>query len=180
MTVARYITRTVFLVSLAVGYTACDGGGNSSAASNRAAIGLVSGALVDIPESRGNWTWGDNINGLCQQWSAARFEVSGWFYGSSFSWSSADVYVLKAPADPFSVIAAENFTYTDDSVEAEEGDTVFFRGRNGYFGAWTIVEIEGQVEATLSGVWYFNSGGGGDFTLPVISANQLIVDEPSC
>ncbi len=180
MTVDRYLTRTVFLVCLAVGCAACDGGGSSSANSNSAAIGLVSGALVNIPESRGNWTWGDTINGLCQQWSVARFEVSGWFYGTSYPWSSADVYVLKAPADPLSVIAAENFTYTDDSVEAEEGDTVFFRGRNGYFGAWTIIEIEGRIGATLSGDWYFNSGGGGDFTRPVISANQPIVDAPSC
>lgn len=159
----------VFLIS------GCDSGGGNS--SNSA---LLFGTLEDIPESRGHWVWGDSQNNLCQQWSAARHEVSGWFYGINYSWSSADVYVLKAPADPLTVVAAENFAYTSDVLEAFEGDTVFFRGRNGYFGAWQISDIEGRVGATLSGTWYFKSGGGGDFTREIGPSNQPIIRDDTC
>ena len=143
--------------------------------------GIISGSLVDIPESRGHWVWGDSVNSLCQQWSAARHEVSGWFYGTSFPWSSADVFVLKAPVDPLTIIAAENFSYTNDSVEAFEGDTVFFRGRNGFFGAWQISDIKGaSIDSTLSGTWYFISGGGGDFTREIRASNQPIIRDDTC
>ena len=163
-----------FLGSLFVVFSISGCGGSNDNSSNFG--GIISGSLVDIPESRGNWIWGDSLNSLCQQWSVARFEISGFFYGTNFPWSSADVFVLKAPVDPLTIIAAENFSYTNDSVEAFEGDTVFFRGRNGFFGAWQISDIEGAVGATLSGTWYFKSGGGGDFTREVRASNQPIHD----
>ena len=136
----------------------------------------MSGPIESIPESVGFWTWGDGVNSLCQQWSVARFEQSGWFYGTSFSWSSADVFVMKGPADPLEVVAAENFAYSNDVLEAYEGDTVFFRGRNGFFGAWQISEIEGTLDAVLTGTWYFKPGGGGDFTRGVIAGTVPMQD----
>ena len=146
----------------------CGGdGGNGESASAQATGGasvVLTGQIDRIPESRGIFVWGDSINKLCQQWSVAVFDRSGWFYGTSNPTSSADVYVMVAPGDPLSVVAAENFEYTAETAQAAEGDTVFFRGRNGFFGAWTITEIEGEIDAELSGVWYFKAGGGGDFT----------------
>jgi len=146
----------------------CGGDGGSGETVNTQVTGgasvVLTGQIDEIPESRGIFVWGDSINKLCQQWSVAVFDQSGWFYGTSNPTSSADVYVLFAPDDPLSVVAAENFEYTAGIAQAAEGDTVFFRGRNGFFGAWTINEIEGENDAVLSGDWYFKAGGGGDFT----------------
>jgi hypothetical protein len=142
----------------------CDGGSDNTQASRQGSV-VLTGQLDQIPESYGIVVWGDSLNKLCQQWSLALFDQSGWFYGTGTpSASSANVYVLAAPQDPLAVIAAENFEYTGASVHAQEGDTVFFRGRNGFFGAWTIREIEGARNGVLSGRWYFKAGGGGDFT----------------
>ena len=133
-------------------------------------IGLYTGPINQAPESSGIWVWGDLFNQLCQQWSIAGVDQSGWFYGTNFPWSSVDVFVLRAPADPLEVVDAENFNYTSASVEASEGDTVFFRGRNGFFGAWTIDEIDGDRDAVLTGTWYYKAGGGGDFTSGPVDA----------
>ena len=128
--------------------------------------GVLFGSFEDVTESRGHWIWGDSVNVLCHQWSIAGYYYSGWFYGSNVSWSSADVYVLDAGTDPLSIVAAENFDFTAGSARAEVGDTVFFRGINGFFGAWTIVEINGDPDTrpTMSGIWFFRADGGGDFT----------------
>jgi hypothetical protein len=127
-------------------------------------VGVLYGVFSGVPESRGDWVWGDSVNSLCQQWSIAMDDYSGWFYGTDFSWSSVDVYVLPSTIDPLSVVAAENFDYTSGSVYAVVGKTVFFRGRNGFFGAWTLEDIDSQTDSTLSGTWYFRADGGGDFT----------------
>ena len=138
-------------------------------------LGVLEGEISGIPESRGNWSWGDSDNWLCQQWSA-RTADSGFFYGTNYPWSNADVFVLQAPSDPLEVIAAENFAYSQDSVFALEGDTVFFRGRNGFFGAWTIERIDDEGRNKLSGRWYFRVGGGGDFTGPVMASENPMFD----
>lgn len=143
----------------------CSGGGDSIYDRARGAgSGVLAGEIVPVIESVGIFVWGESGNQLCHQWSVARQSESGWFYGTNYPWSSADVYVLPAPNDPLSVIAAENFEFTKGSVEAFVGDTVFFRGRNGFFGAWSIEAIEGREDAVLSGTWYFRAGGGGNFT----------------
>ncbi len=165
--------RPLFVVFLISG---CGGGNENSSTT----MGIISGSLVDIPESRGAWVWGDSQNTLCQQWSLSRPDIAGWFYGTNYVTSSADVFVLKAPADPLSIVAAEHFSYTSDTVEAFEGDTVFFRGRNGYFGAWQISDIKVAQRATLSGTWYFKSDGGGDFTREIKAVDQPIRDAPPC
>ncbi len=141
----------------------------------RAALsdGVLYGPISDIPESRSNWIWGDSVNWLCQQWSS-RTADSGWFYGTSFPWSNSDVFVLESPSDPLAVVAAENFAYTTDSVFASEGDTVFFRGRNGFFGAWTIGQIDDPTQKLLSGTWYFKAGGSGNFTRELVEGTEPI------
>jgi hypothetical protein len=155
-------------------------GNNGNSGSNRATaavLGVMTGQIEPITESVGIFIWGDSNNQLCHQWSLASNDRSGWFYGTSYSWSSADVYVLAAPSDPLAVVSAENFDFTTGSVEAREGDTVFFRGRNGFFGAWSITDVEGSsMDAVLSGSWYFKAGGGGDFTSAVVAGGASNYD----
>ena len=138
--------------------------------------GVMTGELTQVVESDGVFVWGDSLNKLCQQWSVALNDSSGWFYGTGFPSSSADVFVLRAPNDPREVVAAESFDYTRDSVQAFEGDTVFFRGRNGYFGAWFIDDVDGAQDAELSATWYFRADGGGDFTAPIIAGGESVYD----
>ncbi len=169
-------TQTVMAsLLIALACAGCSGYSGSNRAT-AAVLGVMTGQIERIPESRGIFVWGDSINQLCQQWSAARVNQSGWFYGTSNPTSSADVYVLAAPNDPLSVVAAENFDYMTGAVEAHEGDTVFFRGRNGFFGAWTITAVEGDRDSVLTGEWYFKAGGGGDFTSAVVGGGASNYD----
>ena len=174
--------RSPYYLAVAVLFLAygCGGGGGADnplrPVTNPNTPVILTGPIERIIEAQGIWVWGSAVNKLCQQWSVALHDQSGWFYGTSNSWSSADVYVLKAPQSPLSVTAAENFEYEKSSVEAFEGDTVFFRGRNGYYGAWYIEKIDGQVGAILSGTWYFKLDGGGDFTRVVGDSDIPIED----
>lgn len=153
----------------------CSGGSGSDSRGDASVV--YAGQIDQVLESRGIFVWGDSLNKLCQQWSLARPDQSGWFYGTDFPTSSADIFVLVAPQDPLAVIAAENFEYTAEAVLASEGDTVFFRGRNGFFGAWKIQEIAGgSGDAVLSGDWFFKAGGGGDFTSTVSNGGTSIHD----
>ena len=119
------------------------------------------------------------LTGYARVGRAGQEDESGWFYGSNVPWSSADVFVVKSMTDPLSVVAAENFNYTTGALPAEVGDTVFFRGRNGFFGAWSIENIEGGGGGNLSGTWYFIAGGGGDFTRAV-EAGDTPIQQGSC
>ena len=145
----------------------CDGDVADTSPAPPEFSGVLFGPIENIRESHADWIWGDSINWLCQQWSIRGFGQSGWFYGTrSAPWSTTDVFVLDSSIDPLSIVAAENLAYTTGTVAGSIGDTVFFRGTNGFFGAWTIDKIEGEIgtDSMLSGTWYFKAGGGGDFT----------------
>jgi len=86
---------------------------------------------------------------------------------------------MESMTNPLSVVAAENFNYTTGTLPAKAGDTVFFRGRNGFFGAWSIENIEGREGGNLSGTWYFIAGGGGDFTRAV-KAGDTPIQQGDC
>jgi hypothetical protein len=169
------INKSLPLVATVLGILGC-GGCDDSTSIPSAATSVFTGQFGAITESVGIFVWGDNPNHLCQQWSIAKNDQSGWFYGTNFPWSSADVYVLPAPNDPLAIVAAENLAFTQGTLEAFEGDTVFFRGRNGFFGAWTIEEIAGREDALISGTWYFKSGGGGNFTGDVVNGGTSNYD----
>ena len=129
---------------------------------------VLTGEIIDLPESTGLFYWGDGIHDLFQQWSARVTDSSGWFYGSTYSGTSnADVYVYRQLTDPTTVTNAEVFPYTDVVDWAGEGDSVFFRGTNGYYGAWRIDSIDplpgGPPYAELDGRWYFQDDGSGCF-----------------
>lgn len=134
---------------------------------------VISGSIINLPESAGfPFYWGDGSNDLYQEWSAAATGVmatNGWFYGSTYSWSNADIYVYANLSDPTSISDATGFTYASSAIKAEEGDTVFFHGTNGYYGAWYIEDIYPNLtsagpESFLTGQWYFQDNKSGDFT----------------
>ena len=68
------------------------------------------------------------------------------------------------------------FSYvTDAAVTAQEGDTVFFRGTNGYYGAWRLDEFYPSADGSfpysfLDGQWYFQDDGSGSFVPEPTSA----------
>jgi len=130
---------------------------------------VLTGPIVDLPESVGLFYWGDGTHDLYQQWSVANVKFSGWFYGSTYSGTSnADVYTYPGLTDPTMVTNAESFTYNSVVVQASEGDCVFFRGTNGFYGAWRIDAIDplpgGFPYAELNGQWYFQDDGTGNFS----------------
>lgn len=147
---------------------------------------LLSGDLNEVPESGDNFSWGDGVNNLYQQWSIAAFNYSGWFYASDTSaYSNADVFVYSGLTDISLAGDASLFDYqTAGAVQAAEGDTVFFRGINGFYGAWKIDSIAGFEEfgaypyGYLTGTWYFLEDKASNFSghnVPEPSVLYLLV-----
>lgn len=136
---------------------------------------VLTGPIVHLPESGGMFWWGDGIHNLGHEWSVNNPNFSGWFYGSSYGWSTADVYVYSGLTDPTTVSDATVFPYTNTVLWAQEGDSVFFRGTNGYYGAWRIDDIYpgSPAYAYLDGGWYFVDDATGNFT-PEPSALSLM------
>jgi hypothetical protein len=70
-------------------------------------------------------------------------------------------------SDITTVSDASVFSYTAQSVQFTEGDYVFFRGTNGYYGAWRIDDVYPSglsfPEAYLDGQWYFQDDGSASF-----------------
>jgi hypothetical protein len=129
---------------------------------------VLSGPLV-VAESAGQaYVWGDGVHDLLQRWSLRTSLGTGWFYGSTYiGESNADVYVARGMTDPTTVEDASVFSYSDAVDWAGEGDTVFFRGTNGYYGAWRVDDIyHDAVTYYLDGQWYFVDDGSADFTGP--------------
>lgn len=155
--------RRSFVLAALLGIVSCSGSGSPTVAPELANK-VVSGQLDGISENIAAWVWGDGVNGLCQGWS-----MPGWFYGTDSAYSSADVTVLIHP-EIRQLRDAESLNYESDYVLARPGDTVVFRGRNGFFGAWTIDTV--TDDRRLFGTWYFRSGGGGDFTADVVELDE--------
>ncbi len=130
---------------------------------------VLTGPINNLAEGAG-LSWGDGTNNLYANWSTRKTSGGdGWFYGSSYSYN-ADVYVYPNLTDPTTVSDASGFSYVTGYVMAEEGDTVFFRGLNGYYGAWRIDDIipgdPPPVAAPwtyLYGQWYFQDDGSANF-----------------
>ena len=133
----------------------------------RAAV--LTGPVNALPESSSPFYWGDGTHNLYQTWSM-HSATSGWFYAYIPGISNADVYVHSRLANPTTISNATEFPYsTSGSVLAYEGDTVFFRGKNGYYGAWRLDDVYQAYNGTyvqtyLNGRWYFQSDGTANFT----------------
>lgn len=114
---------------------------------------------------------------MSQFWAARRCTFTPPFT-SGYSWSNVDIYVYEGLTDPTTISDATILTYSSSTAIAEDGDTVFFRGTNGYYGAWRIDEIypnplgEQFPYTYLNGQWYFQDDGTGNFT-PVPGAFLL-------
>jgi len=142
-------------------------------APSRSGATVLQGPIVNLPEAYVVFTWGDGQHDLYQEWSVANANLGrGWFYGSTYfpGMSNADVYVYPNLPDPTMVTNAETFTYDNVALIASEGDCVFFRGLNGYYGVWRIDAIDPLPNpppyGELDGRWYFQDDGTGNFSQP--------------
>lgn len=132
---------------------------------------VLVGPISGVRESRGVFTWGDDVNDLFQQWSRATYSTSGYVYGSDYHYTSnADVYACGEYVNPSTVSDASVFNYSQVAVRWYEGSTVFFRGVNGYYGAWLVEDVyslpddNGDQVTYLDGVWFFQDDGSPDFS----------------
>ena len=140
---------------------------------------VLTGAIAHQPESVGVFTWGDGVNDLFQQWSVNQVDYAGWFYGTNYQYTSnADVYVYPGLIDPQFITDASVFPYESGSVWGAEGSTVFFRGNNGYYGAWVVVDIyppddpDDPTYAYLDGIWYFLTDQSADFSQGTVATES--------
>jgi hypothetical protein len=135
---------------------------------------IIGGTITDWKESGPVQTIGDNVNNVSLWWSINTFD-RGWFYGSSFQPADSDVAFAEGVTDVSQISDASIFTFTDGSVgpfcDAEcdpdqVGDFLVWKNINtGHFGVLRIDDIQGNSqEATLSGTWWFQTDGTGDFT----------------
>ena len=144
---------------------------------------VLTGVIYHQPESVGLFTWGDGVHDLFQQWSVNNVNVSGWFYGLNYPWSNCDVYAYLGLADPTTITDASVFPYTSGSTWANEGSTVFFRGANGYYGAWVITDIyppddpNDPTYAYLDGIWFFVTDQGADFSQGTVATETKTLSE---
>jgi hypothetical protein len=133
---------------------------------------LVGGSVIESGriERSAEWsvpvTWGSG--GFSALWSMGWDDQSGFAYGSGEAGSNVDVYNAGI-LDPQSVADASAFIYTSGPIFFGEGETLFFRGAGGLYGAWLVEDLSlpvgpGETAALyLGAAWYFNSAGS-DFT----------------
>ncbi len=97
------------------------------------------------------------------------------------------VYFYPGLTDPTTISDATLFSYDTQFTRGfngtSEGGTVFFRGLNGYYGAWRIDDIypddfdpiPGIGDAYLDGQWYFQDDGTGSFLVPEPGTGLLLM-----
>jgi hypothetical protein len=144
---------------------------------------VLTGPINNLAEGV-EFSWGDGSNNLHTKWSTHDWQVGGdgWFYGTASSWAraNADIYVYTGLSDPTSITDASLFNYTTGHLLAYSGDTVFFKGTNGYYGAWHIDRIIPGVPVNVApytylyGQWYFQDDKSANF-----SNGSVSVPEPT-
>ncbi len=154
---------------------------------------VLTGPITGFPESTVSLTWGDGVHDLKSCWSVQYLNSSGYVYGSSWSDSTADVYVYHGLSDIKTINDASAFSYVaNQSLVMDEGDYVFFRGTNGYYGAWRVDNIfpsgipigQPGTHAYLDGQWYFQDDGSASFvpepaTIALLSLGALFLRKRS-
>ncbi len=176
-TVTYYVPSSSFLGTDTFTYTIQDstffGDGPSTATVTVTVVPqLLTGAINGLAENI-QYTWGDGdgINDLATQWSrgfAPGCAGPIYIYASGYGWG-LDFYVATGLTDPTTIQDAAGFTYDTglSTGTATKGDTVFFRGSNGYYGAWRIDDVYPFDPFLLYGQWYFQSAGTGNFFSPI-------------
>lgn len=117
-------------------------------------------------------SWGDGVHNLTAQWqyhTSSGTSVYGRFFGRNNVNCNADVTSGQPLGDIIPLHTdASTYTYTNayeiakrDPFQAKE--TVFWKGANGYYGAWRIdgisVTIGPPIVGRLTGLWYFQTNG---------------------
>lgn len=130
---------------------------------------------INAMVSETSFSWGNGTDDLFQTWSTTGWH-SGYFYGSTShqTRSNAGIYVVAGLTDPTTIDASLLSYTTSGYLRATSGDTVFFKGTNGYYGAWRIDDIDNTTEVVqgveigslglLTGQWYFQDDGTGNFS----------------
>ena len=119
-------------------------------------------------------SWGDGVHNLAAQWQYDR-TLDTTVYGKFFGSNNANCTADPSPGVAVSNMAgvdASSYSYSTSSRTATYNSwpgspkqTVFWRGKNGYYGAWTINTIgvttfSPYYGGRLSGLWYFQTNGG--------------------
>lgn len=124
---------------------------------------VLSGPIVDVAEGF-SFAWGTPV-ALETFWSI-RTDTTGWIYGSD--WGTTVEFYVAGPVDPLTVADASGFAYSSGVSSFSVGDTIFFRGVTGYYGAWVVRGMEpdakpGPPNAYMSGTWYYQDDGSASF-----------------
>ncbi len=138
---------------------------------------VITGNIVDWPESGPNITIGDGINDVTLFWSIATLDF-GFFYGSGFTGDS-DVAIATGVTDISQITDASIFDFTADSV-GPVGDAdvdpmgigtflVWNNINTGYYGVLRVDDIYSTTgsffDTFLNGTWWFQTDGSGDFSM---------------
>jgi len=131
--------------------------------SAQAEYNVVTGEIEGLEGSIEKFSWGGNTNDQLQSWWSVCDMDSGWFYGSSYGWSNADISVYSGLSNPATIHDPSSLSYSSSSSGgslANEGDSVFFKSVNGKYGAWYIDSIDFSADnltdyAKLNGRWYY-------------------------
>lgn len=135
---------------------------------------VLTGHAAAVPPLVQTFTWGTAPNALTGGISYMSPTLL-WIYGDRITWGppsgiNADVY-RAGPIDPTSVMDATVFPFSDPDFPVSSvgvGDCVFFRGDNGYYGAWVITAINGDIQTlTVDFDWYYQTDGTGNFNMPL-------------
>jgi len=128
-------------------------------------------AMVAQPESTARFYWGDGTHELFETWSVRISNSAGWVYGSSYGFN-VDVYDA-GNINVSSVKDASTFSYSTGVIPFTEGDTIFFRGVGGFYGAWHVTDVYPSNNppgvlpyAYLNGTAYFQNDGSASFVVP--------------
>jgi len=133
--------------------------------------GTLDGVYASTSPSYAPVAFGDGTNNLYVVWIILD-EDTARFYGTHIpagANGNVDVYSVADMTDPTTVDNGDMLQYTDGMWSTNEGSTAFFRGTNGYYGAWAITDI---VDDRLYGTWYFVTDGTGDFTGTLVANTE--------
>jgi len=136
---------------------------------------VISGNIVDWPESISRVQIGDGTNHVTLSWSINYYN-KGWFYGSSYT-TDSDVAFAAGVTDISQIVNASAFSFSssvvgplNDSDADPKGIGDFVVWKNIYtahYGVLRIDDIAGDWRipgSCLSGKWWFQTDGTGDFS----------------
>jgi hypothetical protein len=130
----------------------------------------------NYPDASVTWNWGDGVHDLKAQWQYYASLSNSWghpvgkFFGRNDSSCTADPSDEQTISN-ISTVDASSYAYTTNYGIGEYNyptlpkQTIFWRGTNGYYGAWRIDGIAVTYSnpnyfGRLNVAWYFQTNGG--------------------